>query len=254
MTAEVLTEAHPERMCANHPDFPAIAVCSLCGRDICGTCHSTTLHGYAVCERCPVAEGMIPKTSWERAQGFEHAYAFLHTSVAILSNPRTFFGFISKYGSWIKPAILGLACSTFGAFLGLTYQLRFIGQTAEIVDQLAVEVGVSKANAILLLYLSVPWSAMLVFAVHIVMLHLSLKVAGDDGDWRAATRIVGYSSVAHLFMIVPPLFEFPVGHFFAIMWLFNLEVTGVREFFGLSFGKSILVVLPGFFFVAMFGA
>ncbi len=243
-----------ERTCENHPNYPAIAVCSLCGRDICGQCHSTTLTGYAVCLNCPVAEQLAPKTTWEKAQGLGHAYAFFHTCVAVLSNPRTFFSFILPKGDWVKPTILGLICTIFGSLIGLAYQVAFMTQFGEIVTELATQLSMSRTNATLMLFMSVPWSSMFIYIAHLGILGLSLQFSGvEKFDWSVVARIVGYSNAAHLFMIIPPVMEIPVGHFFSIVWLFNLEITGVQQFFKLTFGRTMLAVIPGFLVMALFG-
>lgn len=242
-----MSESGSSTPCANHPDHPAIAVCSLCKREICIHCHGVALNGYAVCKGCPVAEGLRPKTAWESATGVgSYIYGFFHTAVDMLSGPRRFF-LDRPFGSPVYALVFGYIALLIGNFFGVLWNSLFLGQYQEIVQQAAEQLDVSVEVAKTLNFVMVPVKAGLTLFLHTIALHLSLSlVGGSKVSLRAVSYLSGYAMAAFLFQLIPPIFDYPIGHLLAMVWVFNAEVNAAQTRFGLPFFRALFAVLVPF--------
>ena len=129
--------------------------------------------------------------------------------------------------------------------LGLTishvWQVLFL-EEPERWASFARQVGVTPDSLQVILFVSVPFSVLIGFAIQTGLFHLAIRIGGEELDVRTTAKIVGYSGAAYLLMLVPPLGDFALGHFLAIIWLFNLRTNALRHFFDMGPWKSMFVV------------
>jgi hypothetical protein len=92
------------------------------------------------------------------------------------------------------------------------------------------------------------------FLVHSGVFHLAVKIAGGATSFGLSARIVGYASAGYIFLIVPPIGEFALGHFLAIIWLFNIEMGALRMYFQMGIWRSMGVVMATLLFMLPFVA
>ena len=142
----------------------------------------------------------------------------------------------------------------FGLFFNLLWQKAFSPAHGERLEHFHDQLGIAPALAELLLFASIPFTAVFLYFLHTLLLYLGLRAFGIHRvSWTLLARITGYSLAAALLLIVPPIGEFSLGHFLMIVFLFNLEVAAVRQFFGVGFWKSMIAVFVPFmvFLVAL---
>lgn len=220
------------RTCAHHSAQPAIAICSACREDICARCHRATFTGYAICTSCEHLIRAAILTEWEVARTpREFLSAFGSTTMRMLFNARGFFAQLAPVGGWVRPAAFGIAAHVIGMSAQFLWGWLFLPEFGEMTAEAAANTGLSTELATALLFVAVPFVAPIVFATHVALLWLALRVFGADAHWRLVTRIAGYASAAHLLQIIPPIGDFPLGYVLAIIWLVNIELIGVRRYF-----------------------
>ena len=242
-----------ERHCEYHPGAPAIAICTVCEEDICASCHHSALTGYAVCASCQQSVVDALATRWEQADRVRDLpYAFLHTVVAALSSPRNFFARVRPEGGWVRPLALGLICMEIGTMVGNAWAYLFVDSFGEVMKQYAEAMQTSVDQAVPMFFLNLPFVVPLVFALHLGLLHVSLKLMGARTRWSATARIVGFSSAAFILQIVPPIADFSLGHLLAIIWMFNLEINAVQQHYRMGFLRTLGAVLGPFLIVLLF--
>lgn len=235
-----------QRSCTHHEGAPAVAVCTKCCADICGECHSADLRGLAICQSCQLALSP-PSIPWETASSGPTLNGFIQTTVAALSAPRSFFLRYAPQDHWGLAAIFGIFCVTLGTFISTFWQRLFNAEYGERFLQYHEQFGLSPQFAELLLFASIPLGAVILYFVHTGLLYLALRaIQVESATWSLVARITGYSLAAYLLMVFPPIAEFSLGHFLMVLWLFNLEVSAVRWFFGIGFWRSMGIVLLPF--------
>lgn len=240
--------------CAHHDGAPRVAICSVCRKPICLDCHRATLTGYAVCTTCEDAVRESFKTRWETARSVgEHLHAFGWTAVAVLSRGRAFYAATPAFGPAIKPALFGVLCTGIGAFSGTVWQWAFVERFDDFLGQFATDLGIPLSWALPVMIVTLPFVAPMTFLLHLALFHLALRWVGAPTNWTASTRIVSYASAAYLFQVVPPVADFPVGHMLAIVWLVNVEMMAIRQYFRLGMWQSMLVVFVPFVFQILVG-
>ncbi len=232
-----------DRTCAHHEGVAAIAVCTQCEGDICGECHGVDLRGLAVCAKC--RGDRIPLgPPWELESAGPTPRGFAQTVSQVLMAPRSFFQRVIPRKEWGPAAVFGVICVAFGSLFNTLWQKAFSPEYAELLERYHDDFGIAPQGIELLLFASIPVGAVFLYFFHTALLYLTLKVFAVKGtNWPMVARITGYSLAAYLLLIFPPIGEFSLGHFLMILWLFNLEVTAVRWYFGLGFWKSMGVVL-----------
>ncbi len=230
--------------CNYHQSSPAIAVCAECGADMCGACHGFDARGFAL---CPACRGGVPDTrpDWEAESTAYTPRAYASTLWEILRSPRAYFGEVSARGPWLPAVIFGFISVTFGLLVDRLWKFTFeTGFQATLSEYTAAQ-ELTPDELQLLAFLSVPLSALLAGAVHIGALKVAIEVAGADSSWSTTARIGGYALASYLFLLIPPVAGFPLGHLLAVVWLFNLEASALRSLYGFGPWKATgTVIVP----------
>lgn len=235
-------------VCYNHKELPAIAVCSLCGQDICIHCHTVALNGYAVCRGCPVADNLRPKTKWEGATGLlSGLHGLAYTIVEELSSPRRFFSF-RPFGRPMPALAFGYLVLTVGLFVGVIWSDLFLSRYDEMTLEVAKELSVSPDLVRHINVFSSPIRAALVLAIHTLVLWGGLLVLARSAiRFRDVAYIAGYSMAGFAFLLIPPIFDYPVGHLLAVVWVFHSEFTAVQARYDTGFMRGLgAIILPYF--------
>lgn len=244
-------DSNPSRTCTHHEGAPAIAICTQCGGDICAACHGSDLRGYCVCSACR-QQLAPPTTPWEDPNADYSPSAFARTVADVVKSPRTFFNNVRFSGSWGPAVAFGLVCMGLGLLFSTTWQLVFFDQVAKQLSDYAHEMGTTLETVKVAMFVSIPFRMALGFLVHAGVLHGAIKLAGGRSTFKMSARIVGYASAAYVFLLIPPIGEFILGHFLAIIWLFNIEMGALRTYFRLGVWKSMAVVMGTLFTVLWF--
>lgn len=242
-----------KRSCAHHPEFEAIAVCSLCGRDICARCHAVVLTGYAVCLHCPVREKLRPRAAIEARELANPLAAGVRSAVEVIKSPRRFFSKIPLSQRWFNPFVFGYTCIVLGTGFATLWQYLFVDEFGQFMRSLTAKWSLAEPAVTFLVFASVAPVAFLLFGIHSILLYISLQLFGAQGArFDHVVRIVGFASAAHLFQIIPPVFGVPVGHFLTIVWLFNIEIVAVQRYFEMNFMRALAAVFVPYLFTALF--
>ena len=239
-TSDVASQNSPT--CAYHEGAPGIAVCTECSADICAACHGSDLRGYCVCASCR-EKFAPPTTPWEDPRADYSPRAFGQTLWDAIKSPRSFFHKTRFSGSWVPAVVFGAICLAVGLLFSSAWQLLLLDETGKLLAEMADKAGVTMEMARAAVFLAVPVRAVIVFGLHLGLFHLAMKVAGARSNLSLDARIVGYSLSAYAFLLIPPIGDFALGHFLAIIWLFNLEVTAVRLYFRMGVWKSMFAVM-----------
>ncbi len=235
-----------QRTCSHHEGAPAIAVCIRCRGDICAECHRVDLRGMAICQPC-ARQLSPPNIPFESQSLGPTPGGFAQTVIAVLSAPRSFFGRYSQPKHWGLAATFGMTCIAIGTLLNTLWQKAFADDYTDRLQHIHDEFGVASHIAEFTLFATIPLTAVILYFLHTALLYVALRAfAVKEASWPLLARITGYSLAAYLLLIFPPIGQFSLGHFLMILWLFNLEVSAVRHFFGLGFWKSMGVVLLPF--------
>lgn len=243
-----------DRVCA-YDEHPAIAICSGCGEDICALCHRAALTGYAVCAHCGERVAEVLQTRWERASTVPQAmHAFLFTSVAVLGSGRTFFATLPSFGPVFRPILFGAIAYTIGAEAASLWSWLFVDSFPELIEEAAKQTSMTPEAAFAATLVVLPFIAPFIILLHAVLMHGSLKVFGASARFGLVCRIVGYSSAAYLFQLIPPIAEFPVGHLLTVVWLVNVQMVAIRRYFDLGLWRSMAVVFVSFLVMVAIGS
>lgn len=214
-----------------------------------------SLSGYAICTNCPVRDQLMPRAAIESQPLENPITAAAQTAVSVIKSPRSFFAAVAPTRAWFRPFVFGYFCVLIGTSFSAFWQSLFVSNFSETLSSVTAELGISDQAAKLLLAASLPPSAFFLFGIHAVLLFASLRIIGAiDVRFTNVVRIVGFASAAHLFQIIPPVYDLPVGHFLAIIWLFNIELIAVQRYFELTLGRSLAVVFIPYLFTALFSA
>lgn len=236
MSARVFYE--PQN-CPKHPTFSALAVCSLCGRAMCGVCHNTSLVGYAVCKGCPVLDELTPKTQWERARGLRVVYGYVHTAVEVISGPRMFFLKYPK-GGMADALIFGYVSLLIAFSASRVWGYLFLGRFDEAMRLAAEQAEIGYREALWLYFALTPVSALFGLGLFTGLLYAGLRfVGGKNVTWTSVSWIAGLSSASLLFQVIPPVLEFPVGQLLGMLWLLNILFLATQVRFELTFMRAM---------------
>lgn len=230
------------RTCAYHQAAPAVAICTECMSDVCVACHGTDLRGYCICSACR-EKFAPPRTAWENTDTDYSPRAFLATLAEAIKSPRTFFMRIKPFGS-VWPAVsFGLIAMGLGLLFSNTWKLVFFDTFGQSLAKMAEEMGVGLQMVKAAMFLAIPVQMALGFLLHLLVLNTAIRLAGGRTRWGLTARIVGYASAAYIFMLIPPIADFMLGHFLAIIWMFNLEMGALALFFRLGPWKTLAVAM-----------
>lgn len=228
--------------CIHHQAAPAIAICTECDGDVCAACHGTDLRGYCICAECR-EKFAPPRTAWEDPKLDYSPAAYGRTLWDALKSPRTFFGKVRPVAPPTPAVSFGLISMTVGMLFSNTWQLLFVDAFGEALAELATEMSTSMEVVKASMFLAVPFQVALAFLLHLGALYLALRLAGAQPKMRATARIVGYASAGYILMVLPPIGDFMLGHFFAIIWIFNLQMGALTLKYRLGTWKTLAVVM-----------
>lgn len=234
------------KTCANHEGSPAIAVCSLCGRPICGHCHMTSLVGYAVCKACPVLEKLKPKTMWERSHGLTAVRGFLYTVVEFITGPRTFFLKYPQGNVW-DGLIFGYLCLTIALGASRIWGYFFLGRFQAALSDVASQAGISFHTATWLYFGLTPLSSAIALMSYLATLYVGLRFVGAKNvTLPTVSWIASMSTASLLFQILPPIWGFSVGQLLGMFWLMNVLFVVGKVRFELSTARALAGALVPF--------
>ncbi len=215
---------------------------------MCARCHRVTLTGYALCTSCERKIRATFETDWESARSpAQWAAGFGASAIKVLTSARTFYAKMPAQGGWVRPAVFGVLAYGIGMCAQFGWSWLFLPEFGELIVEHSAATQLSPGHATALLFVAVPFAAPLVFALHALLLGISLRLFGAQAPWRTVVRIAGYAGAAHLLQLIPPIGQFPLGYVLAIVVLVNLELIGVRRFFEpLGIWRSIAAVFLPF--------
>ncbi len=214
-----------------------------------------SLSGYAVCLNCPVRDQLMPRAQFESTPLEKPITAAALTAVSIIKSPRSFFAAVAPTREWFRPFIFGYVCVLIGTSFSTLWQSLFVSQFSATLADVTTQMGISEGAMRALLVASLPPGALFLIIVHALLLFTALRTIGQtNAGFSNVMRIVGFASAAHLFQIIPPVWDVPLGHFLAIIWLFNIELIAVQRYFELTLGRSLAVVFIPYLFTALFSA
>jgi len=202
-------------------------------------------------------EGQVREVSkdeyvpWESGEGF--IGAFFQTIRGSLFSPTKFFKKISFGEGYWAPLIYGLITGIIGNGCAIFWLWLFMAQMIPQMipmDRIPFQYSLS----ILQVILPLPFQQALAIFIGSAILHLSLIIVrGNKHGYKTTFRAVSYSYSGYLFGIIPF-----IGLFIGNIYVFILNIIGVREGHEISTGKAILaVLLPvlvifGLIFIAIF--
>lgn len=228
--------------CIHHQGAPAIAICSECSGDICAACHGTDLRGFCICAGCR-EKFAPPQSAWEDPRTDYSPASFGSTLMDALKSPRTFFTRVRPTGPPGPAVSFGLICIAVGLLFSNTWKLLFFEPFAQALAELASDLSTSIEVVKVSLFLTLPLHVALAFLLHLGTLFLALKLAGARPTMRATARIVGYACAGYFLMILPPIGDFMLGHFLAIIWIFNLQMGALTLLYRMGVWKTLAVVM-----------
>jgi hypothetical protein len=237
--------------CSHHEGAPAIAICTECGGDVCAACHGSDLRGYCICSACR-EKFAPPTTPWEDANEDYSPSSFARTLTDVVTGPRSFFQKVRFSSSWVPAVAFGAICMVVGLSFKTTWQLLFFDPYVKALGDLAAQNGLSLEAIKVMAYVSIPFQVALGFLAHTGIFHMAVKIAGAHTTFGLSARIVGYASAGYIFFVVPPIGEFSLGHFLAIIWLFNIEMGALRMYFQMGIWRSMGVVLATLMMMMVF--
>lgn len=228
--------------CHQHQDQPSLARCTRCNQDICHLCHGSDLRGFAVCTACR-REATRAGTPWEDTNSESTAAALVQTWWDAIRSPGQFWGPIPADGRWIPAVVFGIIFITLGSFASTTYELLFNEEIDKLLRDAVDNPEVPMSALRALSYARIPIIAPFVFGFHTVMLNAAVGIAGGKADIKTTAKIFGYACAGYTLMLIPPIAQIPIGHMLMIMWVFNIEIAGVRRFYDLSQFRAMFVVI-----------
>lgn len=204
-------------------------------------CHGADARGYAICEVCRSAD-REPLTPWADPD-VEYAPETLARTVwHALRHPIRFFERVKPTpDGWIAATLFGMICMSIGLVFTNLWTVLFLAEAAQLAEA-AKELGVSVDTLQTLTFASIPFKVVLGFAIQTALFHAAIKIGGGDLHMKTTAKIVGYSGAAYLLMVVPPIAQFAVGPFLAILWIFNLRANALQMWEDMSPWRAMFVV------------
>jgi hypothetical protein len=237
-----VNRSNDDRFCHYHDRSPAVAICAECRREICGDCHGIDGRGFARCASCR-GETTVDLPPWERDDTERSPRAFAATLFEVVRHPRTFFQDLPEEGSPYRGIAFGFVCLVLGLLVGRIWQFLFVDAFDQQLATLAAEQGLSPDVVQLSIFVITPLVAAGAAGLHLALFKGSIHLFDASCSWKAAARITGYALGASIWMIVPPVWGFPLGRFLTVVWVFNLEVSAIRTYFELGPWRSMFAAL-----------
>jgi hypothetical protein len=217
-------------------------------------CHRHDARGFAVCAAC-VKAALPPAPPWERPdEQTSNIDAFGRTWWAAIRSPESFFHALPEEAPWLPAVLFGLTCMGLGTLCSTVWGLALNERLRELLMQNAVTASVPPAAVRALSFARIPFVVPIIMALHIAMLHTGASLAGAKrARWSTIARIFGYATAGYLFLIIPPIGDFSVGHLLMLVWMFNLETAGLRRFYDLGPWHAMFAAIIPMFIAAAIG-
>ncbi len=231
--------------CEHHPRKESLADCYYCQAPICGGCHNADRRGRAICTPCLDAR-VPPAIPWEAADSFSDALsAALLTAWRVLRHPRRFWRRHRATSHWIFPSLFAVGTISLGLLFTTLWHRHLSPDYVATLEHFHHSMGISAHTLEFLWISSLPALALLLFTGHALTLLFSLRLFQiDKANWTDVAQITGYSAAAYLWLILPPIGDFSLGHFMLLLWLFNLQVPAIHLRYNTGFWTAILIVFP----------
>lgn len=236
--------------CANHPERPAVDICSRCGSFACGACLVVGADGQGVCQACFERQGGESEPMpWEQRKQLGFFRAYWETTKKIMFNPNTAFERLQpETGNWWDPlsyAILSNFLQMSGTLV--VYALIFgvagvagaMGADAEFGAKGAGIVAAIVLGLVALLVIGVPIGAVITVFVHGGVEHLTLKLIGvPTRPFEATVRAYSYGTAPMFWGLVPfcGMYAMPV-------WQIVCRIFGYKAVHKTTGGKAAAGVL-----------
>ncbi len=234
-----------DETCHYHDNQPALAHCTQCEEPICHICHGSDLRGFAVCKNCQ-REVQKPALAWEDPQHEAWSEALLNAIWGPLRAPNQFWNALRPHTNWLPALVFGIVCIIWGNALYTVWEFllnpELEGSLRENLPASSADLPspVLRAMSVARVFFLAPF----IYAVRVFLLRATLKLFGEDPSWTTPMRIFGYACAGYMWLMIPPIMGVPIGHVLMIVWVFNIEVGGVRHFYpDLGPIKSMFAVL-----------
>lgn len=228
--------------CAYHAQEPALARCTQCDHEVCHRCYGHDLRGFLVCTKCRERLLYGRGTPWEQPSD-EPLVAFFKTLWSALRSPKQFFDVLPEDRPWLPAVVFGIACITAGLLLATMWEFvlfeRLDDRLMDLMKGSAMPLPALRAMS----FARAPIMAPMIMLFHVLTLHAALLIAGVPAQRKTVARIFGFSCAGYAFLLVPPIGGIPLGYMLAMVWLFNLESSGIQRFYGVGAIKATLIAL-----------
>lgn len=176
---------------------------------------------------------------WERRSEIGIWKGLYRTTKSVLFSPGRFFQTMAVGGGLAEPLAYGILAGVIGTMGGLFWQfLIMAGSVQSLLDLDAP--GMALVFAAILL-LSIPYVFLVLLLVSLVLHGCLIVLRGGPSGFEATFRVVAYSQATQVLSLVPI-----IGGAAAFLWLFVVQVIGLREIHGTSYGKIIVAYLIPF--------
>ena len=183
---------------------------------------------------------------WEQRPELSLWAAFCRTTKAVLFSPRTLFAQMGCEAGLREPLAYGLLWGSLGTMVGLFWQFLWMSDALySLAGRYLEEFSMALVFAVCLI-LS-PVYTLVTLCLESLILHacLSLVRAGKNG-FQATFRVVAYSQATQVLSFIPF-----VGGLVVLGWQCVVQMVGLREIHGVSYGKIVLSFLIPFLLVLL---
>lgn len=180
--------------------------------------------------------------------------AFWRTWWSAIRSPTAFFETLPERGPWLPAVVFGLACMGLGTLMHTIWGLALNDKLRDLLMQSADAAAVTPTVMRTLSFARIPFVIPIIMVLHISMLHTGTSIAGAKRpSWATIARIFGYATSGYIFLAIPPIGEFSLGHMLMLLWMFNLETAGLRRFFDLGPWQAMLAAIVPMFIASAIG-
>ncbi|MBO4318243.1 MAG: YIP1 family protein [Mailhella sp.] len=185
---------------------------------------------------------------WEHPERYGWLGAFWRTIVRVMFHPGDFFGSFRRSNiSPMRPAIFFAVMGLFRVIMTYAWgqnvileSLQEAGGNPQILEALRNMLGSIDLPMTILM---TPFLRIFELVLFAAFLHLMVRLAmPENADFSTTLRVVAYSSAPEILNVVPAMLISLVGSAWYIACLF----IGMRAAHRLTWGKTVMAVLPGF--------
>ncbi|MBN1103664.1 MAG: YIP1 family protein [Deltaproteobacteria bacterium] len=172
---------------------------------------------------------------WERRAELGLWKATCETTKAVLFHPRDLFEKMDVQAGLREPFAFGLLTGALGTMVGLFWQFLVMSgsitsMTRGYLDQYGIALVFTGVLVLSLLLVVV-----LLFATSLIVHGCLSLVRGGKNGFEATFRVVAYSQAAQILAFIPF-----VGGLAGLVWQLMVQMIGLKEIHGVSYGRIIL--------------